>query len=153
MFTKTTSGFAIYFFAALPFLLIADASADNMGTLALVERATTDTVIDTGAPGDSSGDLLTYANEIFDKDNAAKVGGDNGWCIRVVAGKSWECTFTLILADGQITAEGPFYDASDSAWAITGGTGRYVGISGEMKLHARNDQGSEYDFVYSYDLK
>jgi hypothetical protein len=129
------------------------ASADEMTTLALVERATTDTVIDLGAAGDSSGDLLTYANEIYDKDNATKVGDDNGWCIRVVAGKSWECTFTLTLADGQITAEGPFLDAGDSVWAITGGTGKYASIYGEMKLHARDDKGTEYDFVFSYDVE
>jgi hypothetical protein len=31
---------------------------------------------------------------------------------------------------------------------ITGGTGDYSGASGEMKLHARNDKGTEYDFTY-----
>ncbi|MGH6930950.1 MAG: allene oxide cyclase family protein [Dongiaceae bacterium] len=130
----------------------AGAQAAEMETLALVERATTDVVTDTGAAGDSPGDILTYANEMFDKDNATKVGDDNGWCVRVVAGKSWECFFTLILADGQITVEGPFYDGKDSVMAITGGTGKYVGITGEMKLHARNPEGTEYDFTYGYVL-
>ena len=32
----------------------------------VIERATTDLVIDTGPSGDSSGDLLTFANELFD---------------------------------------------------------------------------------------
>jgi hypothetical protein len=122
--------------------------AADMETLTLVERATTDAVIDTGAAGDSSGDLLTFANEIFDKDNAAKVGSDSGWCIRVAPGKSWECFWTLMLADGQITVEGPFLDAGDSVLAVTGGTGKYAGARGEMALHARNDKGTEYDFVY-----
>lgn len=129
-------------------LSIASVQAADMETLALVERATTDAVIDTGAAGDSSGDLLTFANEIFDKDNAAKVGSDSGWCIRVVTGKSWECFWTLMLPDGQITIEGPFLDAGDSVMAVTGGTGKYAGARGEMALHARNDKGSEYDFVY-----
>jgi hypothetical protein len=109
-------------------------------------------VIDLGAEGDSAGDLLTYGNEIFDKDNAAKVGDNNGWCIRVIAGKSWECAMTLTLADGQMTAQGPFYDGADSVWAITGGTGKYATVFGEMKLHARNDKGTEYDFVFSYGI-
>jgi hypothetical protein len=147
MLTKRILAAAVFGIAGL---VSGFASADDMSTLALVERATTDTVIDLGAAGDSSGDLLTYANEIFDKDNAAKVGTNNGWCIRVVAGKSWECTLTLTLADGQITAEGPFLDAGDSVWAITGGTGKYASIHGEMALHARNDKGTEYDFVFSY---
>lgn len=118
-------------------------------SFAFVEHATTDTVIDTGATGDSSGDLLTFANEVFDAQDKEKVGTDSGWCIRVVAGKSWECFWTLTLADGQITVEGPFLDAGDSALAITGGTGKYAGARGEMALHARDAKGSAYDFKYS----
>ena len=45
--------------------------------------------------------------------------------------------------------EGPFLDAGDSVLAVTGGTGRYSGASGEMKLHARDAKGTEYDFIYS----
>jgi hypothetical protein len=53
-----------------------------------------------------------------------------------------------LLADGQVTAEGPFLDAGDSVLAVTGGTGKYAGARGEMTLHARNDKGTEYDFNY-----
>jgi hypothetical protein len=118
-------------------------------TLKLVERATTDTVTDLGAKDDSPGDLLTFANEIYDEGNANKLGDDNGWCIRTVAGKAWECFWTLTLADGQITVEGPFLDVGDSTLAVTGGTGKYSGVRGEMKLHPRNDKGTEYDFIYT----
>jgi allene oxide cyclase len=114
-----------------------------------IEHATTDTVTDTGAKGDSVGDLLTFANDIFDAKDAQKVGSDSGWCIRTVAGKSWECFWTLTLADGQITVEGPFLDAGDSVVAVTGGTGKYAGVRGEMALHARDAKGSAYDFKYS----
>jgi hypothetical protein len=123
------------------------AAADEM--LALVEHATSDSVADLGAKGDSAGDILTFANDIFDKDNAKKVGSDNGWCARTVAGKAWECIWTVTLDDGQITVEGPYYDTADSVLAVTGGTGAYAEASGSMKLHARNDKGTEYDFVYT----
>ncbi|HET6157226.1 MAG TPA: allene oxide cyclase family protein [Dongiaceae bacterium] len=116
--------------------------------LDLVERATTDTVTDLGASGDSAGDVLTFANEIYDAKNKAKVGSDQGWCIRVVVGETWECFWTLILEKGQITVEGPFNDKGDSVLAVTGGTGNYVGARGQMMLHARNDKGTEYDFKY-----
>ncbi len=118
-------------------------------TVSFIEHATTDTVIDTGAKGDSSGDLLTFANDIFDAKDKDKVGSDSGWCIRVIAGKSWECFWTLTLADGQITVEGPFLDGQDSVLAVTGGTGKYAGSRGEMALHARDEKGSAYDFKYS----
>jgi hypothetical protein len=53
-----------------------------------------------------------------------------------------------MLADGQITVEGPFLDAGDSTLAVTGGTGAYAGVHGEMQLHSRDAKGSEYDFTY-----
>jgi hypothetical protein len=125
------------------------ASADDvMQKLTLVEHATTDKVIDIGDKGDSTGDVLAFANEVFDDANANSVGADNGWCVRTVVGKAWECFWTVLLHDGQITVEGPFLDAGDSMLAVTGGTGAYAGVRGDMKLHARNAEGSEYDFVY-----
>ena len=57
--------------------------------------------------------------------------------MRVVAGTSYECTWTTILPGGQIVVAGPFYDAKDSKLAITGGTGRYRDARGTMDLHAR----------------
>lgn len=131
-------------------LLLSFTSAGAAGTtLTVVERATTDAVTDTGDKGDTAGDILTFANEIFDAANANSVGTDNGWCMRTVPGKAWECFWTAILKEGQITVEGPFLDAGDSVLAVTGGTGAYAGARGEMKLHARDAKGSEYDFAYS----
>jgi hypothetical protein len=86
---------------------------------------------------------------VYDAANKLKVGTDQGYCIRIVVGQSFECNWTLILPGGQITVEGPFLDTGDSTLAITGGTGKYAGVRGEMKLHARDAKGSEYDFVYS----
>jgi len=117
-------------------------------TLSVVERATTDAVTDTGKKGDSAGDLLTFANDLYNKANTKKVGTDNGFCVRTVVGKAWECWWSAFLAGGQITVEGPFLDAGPSRLAITGGTGRYSRARGWMGLRARNDQGTEYDFVY-----
>jgi hypothetical protein len=125
------------------------AAAADAQKLTVVEHATTDAVTDTGDKGDTAGDVLTFANEVYDEANAKKVGDDNGWCVRTVVGKAWECFWTLSLADGQITVEGPFLDAGDSTLAVTGGTGAYAGVRGEMKLHARDAKGSEYDFAYS----
>ena len=115
----------------------------------VVEHAASDAVLDLGGMGDTVGDILTFANEIFDEANKTKIGDDNGWCIRTVAGKAWECFWTTSLKDGQITVEGPFLDAGDSALAVTGGTGQYAGARGEMLLHARDAKGSEYDFKFS----
>jgi hypothetical protein len=129
-------------------LFLGAANFRSSTTIKVVEHAASDTITDTGAADDSVGDILTFANEVYDEANANKIGTDNGYCVRTVAGSTWECFWTISLADGQITVEGPFYDDDDSVLAITGGTGAYAGARGEMSLHARNTEGSEYDFVY-----
>jgi hypothetical protein len=117
-------------------------------TIHVIEHATTDAVSNPTGGSGAVGDILTFANDVFDGANANKVGTDQGYCVRVVAGTSWECVWTTLLPAGQITVEGPFYDASDSTLAITGGTGAYRNVRGSMDLHARNAQGSEYDFTF-----
>jgi allene oxide cyclase len=115
--------------------------------ITVIEHATNDTTTDTGATGDSVGDVLTFANDLFDAGNTQKAGTDQGYCLRVVAGASYECTWTSFLPGGQIVVSGPFYDAKDSTLAITGGTGRYRNARGTMDLHARAG-GTEFAFVY-----
>jgi allene oxide cyclase len=115
--------------------------------ITVIEHATTDATTDTGAPGDSAGDVLTFANEVFDADDQEQVGSDQGYCIRTVAGTSYECNFTTLLPGGQITVAGPFYDAKDSTLAITGGTGRYRRARGAMDLRSRAG-GTKFAFVF-----
>ena len=73
---------------------------------------------------------------------------DQGYCVRTVVGKSWECFWTLTLKAGQITVEGPFLDEGDSLMSVTGGTGKYAGAKGSMKLHPRDATPTGYDFTY-----
>jgi allene oxide cyclase len=114
----------------------------------VVEHADTDATLDLGAKGDSVGDLLTWANPIFDAANKTQIGTDQGYCVRVAVGKSWECTWTTLLKGGQIMVEGPFYDDKDSLFTIIGGTGKYAGARGSMKLHARDAKASSYQFIF-----
>ena len=124
------------------------AAGPNVTRLVVVERATTDTVVDLTTNGDSTGDLLTFHNELFDESNDDLVGTDQGECVRIEVGVSWECRWINVLEDGSITVEGPFFDAGPSALAITGGTGAYRGARGSMRLVARNDAGTEFDFIF-----
>jgi hypothetical protein len=136
-----------YLIVAVPSLRPSSADAAPT-TLKLVERAETDAVMDLGDTGDTIGDLLAFGNPVYDEANTTQVGTDQGFCVRTVVGKSWECVWTMMLDGGQITVEGPFFDAADSVMTITGGTGDYSGATGEMKLHARNAEGTEFDFTY-----
>jgi hypothetical protein len=118
----------------------------------VIERATSDTIVDLGVPGDSPGDMLVFSNILYDAANEKPVGQDNGYCIRTVVGVSWECYFTSTLPKGQITVEGPFFDGQDSLLAITGGTDKFKAVTGEMRIVARNAEGTEYafDFLIRY---
>jgi hypothetical protein len=116
--------------------------------IVLVERPVGETTVDLGAKGDSVGDLLVFANKVYDAANKTQLGTDNGYCVRTVVGKSWECFWTLTLKAGQITVEGPFMDSGDSLLAVTGGTGKYAGARGSMKLHPRDPTPTGYDFTY-----
>jgi len=117
-------------------------------TVYVIEHATTDAVTNNdGRATDSVGDILTFANEVFDKKDAKKVGTDQGYCVRIVVGESWECNWTTLLPRGQITVEGPFYDTRDSVLAITGGTGAYANARGSMELKSRAG-GTEFAFIF-----
>ncbi len=119
-------------------------------TIELVEHVVNEALTDHPPMGDSAGDVLTFANQLYNKENTTQVGTDQGYCLRVDVGKSFECTWTAFLSDGQITVAGPFFDAKESTLAITGGTGAYKGAHGEMDLGFRDTpMGTvEYDFVY-----
>ena len=138
--------------ASVVLVIVVNASAgpgDHHGgrTITVVEHATTDAVTN-GTAGDDVGNILTFANDVFNAADTQKVGTDQGSCIRMVVGESWECSWTTFLPEGQITVQGPFYDASDSVLAITGGTGAYRNARGEMELKFHNPAGTKIDFVF-----
>ena len=129
-------------------LVSVSVAGPNVTRLAVIEHATTDTVVDLTTKGDSTGDLLTFHNELFDDANEIVVGTDQGECVRIEVGVSWECRWINFLEGGSITVEGPVFDDGPSAMAITGGTGAYRGARGSMRLLARDAAGTEFDFVF-----
>ena len=132
---------------ALVISLVSVSMASTVTKVTVIEHATTDVVTDTGVAGDSEGDLLTFHNELFDATNTSVVGTDQGDCVRIEAGVSWECRWVNFLDGGSVTVEGPFLDAGPSTFAITGGTGDFRNARGTMKLTSNAD-GTEFTFVF-----
>ena len=114
----------------------------------VIEHATTDAVTNGSATTDLAGNILTFANDVYDSADKAKVGTDQGYCVRIVVGKTWECNWTTFLPKGQITVEGPFSDTGNTVLAITGGPGKYRNARGSMELNYHNPAGTEFDFVF-----
>ena len=73
-------------FAGWVFLTALPAAAAEH--LVVVERPVGETTVDLGAKGDSVGDLLVFANKVYDASNKTRVGSDQGYCIRTIVGKS-----------------------------------------------------------------
>ncbi|HLB61626.1 MAG TPA: dirigent protein [Actinomycetota bacterium] len=116
--------------------------------LKVVEHATTDAVVDLKPAGDSSGDLLTFHNKLYNETNSKVIGRDQGSCIRIdTKPGSWECSWTNILPDGHIAVQGPFFDKHDGLLAVTGGTGMYRNARGVMELRSRAG-GTEFAFIF-----
>jgi allene oxide cyclase len=128
--------------------LLATLPAMAAEQISVVERPVNETTVHRSGDRDTVGDLLVFANKVYDAANKVEVGSDQGYCVRTVAGKSWECFWTLLLKAGQITVEGPFMDSGDSLLAVTGGTGKYAGARGSLKLHPRDATPTGYDFIY-----
>jgi hypothetical protein len=120
-------------------------------SITVVEHANTDTEIPVAKGGkDEKGDPLTFINPVFNAHDSTRVGHDEGFCTRLDPHKGvWECLWTTFLAGGQITVQGPFYDTRNSTLSITGGTGAYRDVRGQMKLHAL-DGGKKYDFTFQF---
>ena len=138
--------------ASVIVVFVVNASAGPGGhkggkTITVVEHADNDAVTN-GTSGDDAGNILTFANEVFNRADTKTVGTDQGYCVRIVVGESWECNFTTFLKKGQITVEGPFSDTGDTVLAITGGTGAYRNARGEMELKYHNPEGTKFDFVF-----
>jgi hypothetical protein len=141
-------GLTVVFVVAWAATASARSSEHGHGTVHVIEHATTDTVVDIGDPGDSTGDLLTFHNEVFDESDSHVVGTDQGECVRIdPAEGSWECRWITILDGGTIAVEGQFLDTANTTVAINGGTGIYGKARGEMELVSRSG-GTEFDFIF-----
>jgi hypothetical protein len=124
------------------------ARASKAKVIHVVERAATDAVTNGDPVNDKLGNVLTFANRVYDRANKRQVGSDQGYCIRTVVGKAWECNWTTFLKSGSITVEGKFSDTGNTVLAITGGTGAYATARGEMDLKYHNKKGTAFDFVF-----
>ena len=138
--------------ASVIFVLVVTAGAGSGDhhkgkTIKVIEHVTTDAVTN-GTAGDDVGNILTFANPVFNSADTKQVGTSQGSCVRITVGESWECSWTTFLKEGQITVQGPFYDTANSVLAITGGTGAYRNARGEMELKFHDPTGTKFDFVF-----
>ena len=117
-------------------------SNDHRTTLHLVSNTVDFADLDFNETGPSLGDQFVFNDNLFQ--NGKRVGEDHGSCtlVRITGtGASSEftvvCHVTLVLAGGQITAQGALTFTGEgpqtNTIAITGGTGAYQTAHGQVR--------------------
>jgi hypothetical protein len=124
------------------------ATPTGLTILRFVEHADNQQTIDLGDPGDTMGDLLVFANSVFDETDTTQVGTDQGSCVRTVPGQAWECSWTVFLDGGQLSLQGTFSDTGDGTFTVTGGTDNFLGASGQLTMAPRPNTTNEYDMTF-----
>jgi hypothetical protein len=91
-------------------------------------------VIDNGTPGFGADDIVVFSNDLYQRET--KIGKDGGTCTVVRpdegGGLTMQCTGTNTLPGGQIAVQGLAAPGQPFELAITGGTGRYRDVRGQV---------------------
>jgi allene oxide cyclase len=114
----------------------------------VVEKTTALQFVELDPAGDSLGDSVVGASELFDRTDK-KIGTSHWVCVRTNLGEQRHCTLTYFFADGFLTLQGPYRDNGTGTFAITGGTGVYRKARGWMDLTGTTTPDGGTTFVYT----
>lgn len=86
------------------------------------------------------GDLVPFTNKLYTGDLQKRVGITAGLCILVqnkpeMKGDNYEAIYSFYFGDyGHIAVQGPYITYEDTYLAVTGGSGIFEGVRGQVKL-------------------
>ncbi|XP_035550147.1 allene oxide cyclase, chloroplastic-like isoform X2 [Juglans regia] len=85
--------------------------------------------------------MVPFSNKIYAGDLQKRLGITAGMCILIEnkpekKGDRYEAIFSFYFGDyGHISVQGPYLTYEDSCLAVTGGSGIFEGVYGQVKLH------------------
>ncbi|XP_034684940.1 allene oxide cyclase, chloroplastic-like [Vitis riparia] len=91
-------------------------------------------------PANSLGDLVPFTNKIYTGDLEKRLGVTAGICVliqhvRERKGDRYEAIYSFYFGDyGHVSVQGPYLTYEDTYLAVTGGSGIFEGVYGEVKL-------------------
>jgi hypothetical protein len=119
-------------------------------TLTVVTKTGGIKVVDLGPQGPSHGDLRVFSVPLYNESGKEKVGRLDAFCAVTDPADEpnershmAECTYTYTLPGGEISVQGVnaypklSEPAPRSVDAISGGTGKYAGVRGEVEVETR----------------
>jgi hypothetical protein len=118
-------------------------------TLTVLAEIRQQKVVDTGPPGPSQGDMRVVHTTLYNAEGTKRIGRHDQFCVLTDPGKKvqmTECVRTYTLPGGEIDSEGvsarsTLNDSQKPGGTdgITGGTGEYAGVGGEVRFGSRGD--------------
>jgi hypothetical protein len=140
----TTAGAGALVAMAIGGVSLASASGGENGgrTIVVIEKTTSQHVLDLGKPGPTPGDTLFLASQFWNTAQTHQVGALHAHC--VIESKSvLHCIGTGRLFHGTLEFAGEAtFTGPDSTFAITGGTGEFDGAEGHVSVHSLNSEGT-----------
>jgi hypothetical protein len=103
--------------------------------------------LDLGATGNSLGDEIVFSNRLLKGDK--EVGHEGAVCTTVsVQRNEAQCIATFDFGNGQITGQAlvRLGDPTPYDVAVTGGSGRYEGVEGEIRVTPISDTRGRHTF-------
>mmetsp|Transcript_27330 Transcript_27330/g.76309 ORF Transcript_27330/g.76309 Transcript_27330/m.76309 type:complete len:173 (-) Transcript_27330:179-697(-) len=133
-------------------------ASSNGETLTYVERGETDTIISSGLV-DGLGDVDVFSNDLYDTNNAVKVGHHDGTCTLNHGAVYWFCSWNVQYPDenNELYLMGSIYNAEDrlANVAVVGGSGIFFGARGSATVISSGefiDHGTTWRFTLTYEL-
>ena len=127
-----------------------DQNNNKEGNLTVLVKNREASVVDLDPQGPSQGDMRVVNAPLYNASGKQKVGRFDVVCVSTdpaeEANEKYhmaQCTYTYTLAGGEITAQGvsafPKLSKipSTAVDAVSGGTGKYAGVRGEVSLQTR----------------
>jgi len=138
-----------------------DQNNNKEGNLTVLVKNREASVVDLDPQGSSQGDMRVVNAPLYNASGKQKVGRFDLVCVSTdpaeEANEKYhmaQCTYTYTLAGGEITAQGvsAFPKLSKipptAVDAVSGGTGKYAGVRGEVSLQTRANKAiSTFHFV------
>lgn len=91
-------------------------------------------------PQNSLGDLVPFSNKLYSGDLQKRLGITSGLCVLIQnvpekKGDRYEATYSFYFGDyGHISVQGAYLTYEDTYLAVTGGSGIFEGVYGQVKL-------------------
>ncbi|XP_060193238.1 allene oxide cyclase, chloroplastic-like [Lycium barbarum] len=88
----------------------------------------------------SLGDLVPFSNKLYTADLKKRIGITAGLCILIKheeekKGDRYEAIYSFYFGEyGHMTVQGPYLTYEDTYLAVTGGSGIFEGVTGQVKL-------------------